>query len=195
MAKYEVTQELYELVMGKNPAKWRGPRNSVEMITWDDANTFCAKVTALLRQEKLIGDKEVIRLPSEAEWEYAAGPARRRRGRSATTPRTSATYSLVRQELPRQRSAGRQEEAQRLGSVRHARLRQRVVRRRLARPLKGARPTAPAQEKDEKDRVIRGGSFADAAEKHRSAYRDHKPGDHKSDRVGFRCVKSKEVEK
>src|SRR5689334_16919122 len=30
MAKYEVTQELYHVVMGKNPAKWKGPRNSVE---------------------------------------------------------------------------------------------------------------------------------------------------------------------
>src|SRR5262249_9561081 len=71
IAKYEVTQELYELVMGKNPARWQGPRNSVEMTTWDDANTFCEKVTKLLREEKLIGDKDVIRLPTEAEWEYA----------------------------------------------------------------------------------------------------------------------------
>src|SRR3954451_926905 len=39
MAKYEVTQELYELVMGKTPSKWRGVRNSVEMVTWDEANT------------------------------------------------------------------------------------------------------------------------------------------------------------
>src|SRR5262249_56741596 len=71
IARYEVTQELYQFVMGKNPAKWRGRRNSVEMVTWDDANTFCTKVTELMRKGKLLGDKEVIRLPSEAEWEYA----------------------------------------------------------------------------------------------------------------------------
>src|SRR2546421_48236 len=40
IGKYEVTQELYEAVMGKNPAKWKGVRNSVEMLSWDDANTF-----------------------------------------------------------------------------------------------------------------------------------------------------------
>src|SRR3954468_18998163 len=33
MAKYEVTQELYAAVMGRNPAKWQGPRNSVEMMS------------------------------------------------------------------------------------------------------------------------------------------------------------------
>src|SRR4051794_5000659 len=71
VAKYEVTQELYARVSGKNESKWKGKRNSVEMITWDDAVAFCEKATTLLRKEKLITDKEVIRLPSEAEWEYA----------------------------------------------------------------------------------------------------------------------------
>jgi ribosomal protein L7/L12 len=70
IAKYEVPQNLYEAVMGNNPSKWKGPRNSVEMMTWADANKFCSKVTEQLREQKLIGEKEVIRLPSEAEWEY-----------------------------------------------------------------------------------------------------------------------------
>ena len=64
IGKYEVTQELYSVVMGKNPAKWQGVRNSVEMVTWDDAMTFCARLTKELRKRKLIGDGETIRLPS-----------------------------------------------------------------------------------------------------------------------------------
>jgi formylglycine-generating enzyme required for sulfatase activity len=70
MAKYEVPQDLYEAVMGKNPSVWGGPRNSVEMVSHQDALAFCAKATILMRSAKLIEAGEEIRLPSEAEWEY-----------------------------------------------------------------------------------------------------------------------------
>ncbi len=70
IAKYEVPQNLWEAVTGANPSKWKGPRNSVEMFSWQEARDFCNKLTELLRAEKLLGDDEVIRLPTEAEWEY-----------------------------------------------------------------------------------------------------------------------------
>lgn len=71
IAMYEVPQNLYEAVMGENPSRWKGPRNSVEMMAWSEAVEFCRKTTQLLRERKLIGADEEIRLPSEAEWEYA----------------------------------------------------------------------------------------------------------------------------
>ena len=70
MARYEVPQNLYAAVLGHNPSKWTGPRNSVEMFDYTEARRFCSEITKQLRTEKLLKDHEVIRLPTEAEWEY-----------------------------------------------------------------------------------------------------------------------------
>lgn len=69
---YEVPQNLWEAVMGSNPSRWKGPRNSVELLSYDDAAAFCRNATVLLRSGGLIVHDQVIRLPTEAEWEYCA---------------------------------------------------------------------------------------------------------------------------
>ncbi|UUO06759.1 formylglycine-generating enzyme family protein [Blastopirellula sp. J2-11] len=70
MARYETTQDLYEAVIGANPSRWKGARNSVEMTSLADAEAFCEKVTTLLRDAKLIDADQVVRLPTKTEWEY-----------------------------------------------------------------------------------------------------------------------------
>jgi formylglycine-generating enzyme required for sulfatase activity len=66
MGKYEVTQAEYEKVMGVNPSGFRDcPRCPVETVSWDDAQEFIKKLNAK-------NDGFVYRLPTEAEWEYAA---------------------------------------------------------------------------------------------------------------------------
>jgi formylglycine-generating enzyme required for sulfatase activity len=70
IAKYEVPQDLYEAVMGANPSRWKGPRNSAENFAFANAQEFCRRVTRLMRESNLLNADEEIRLPIEAEWEY-----------------------------------------------------------------------------------------------------------------------------
>lgn len=72
IAKYEVPQNLWEAVVGSNPSKWKGKRNSVEMLSLEEAKAFCRKATELMRSARLIESNEEIRLPTEEEWEYTA---------------------------------------------------------------------------------------------------------------------------
>ena len=43
LGKYEVTQEQWEAVMGSNPSLFKGPKNPVEIVSWDDCQPFLAK--------------------------------------------------------------------------------------------------------------------------------------------------------
>src|SRR5690349_1866359 len=52
ISRYEVPQNLWQAVMGTNPSRWKGPRNSVEMLSYDDAVEFCQRVTRLLVEAK-----------------------------------------------------------------------------------------------------------------------------------------------
>jgi len=63
LGKYEVTQKQYQRIMGINPSDFIGPDHPVDQVSWDDA------VVYTLAYRKLTGVP--MRLPSEAEWEYA----------------------------------------------------------------------------------------------------------------------------
>ena len=65
IGRYEVTQGLWQAVMGENPSKFKGSANlPVESVSWTEAQEFA------MRLSQMTGRR--FRLPSEAEWEYAA---------------------------------------------------------------------------------------------------------------------------
>ena len=64
IGKYEVTQALWQAVMGKNPSWFKGNDLPVEQVSWNDCQDFISKLNAMTGKR--------FRLPTEAEWEYAA---------------------------------------------------------------------------------------------------------------------------
>ncbi len=63
IGKYEVTQAEWQAVMGSNPSRFKGDRNPVEKVSWNDVQDYLRKLNAKTGK--------TYRLPTEAEWEYA----------------------------------------------------------------------------------------------------------------------------
>ena len=72
IGKYEVTQALWKAVMGKNPSLFKGDNLPVEQVSWDDCQEFISKLNRITGK--------MFRLPTEAEWEYAARGGNKSRG-------------------------------------------------------------------------------------------------------------------
>ena len=64
MSETEVTQAMWKAVMGKNPSYFVGDNLPVECVSWDDCQRFVSALNKLTNKN--------FRLPTEAEWEYAA---------------------------------------------------------------------------------------------------------------------------
>lgn len=72
LSDHEVTQAEYRGLMGRNPSYFKGDNLPVEQVSWDDAVAYCKRLTDQERAAGRITAQQVYRLPSEAEWEYAA---------------------------------------------------------------------------------------------------------------------------
>ena len=72
IGKYEVTQALWQAVMGNNPSYFKGGNLPVEQVSWDDCQEFLSKLNSITGKK--------FRLPTEAEWEYAARGGNKSKG-------------------------------------------------------------------------------------------------------------------
>jgi formylglycine-generating enzyme required for sulfatase activity len=193
MAKYEVTQELYHVVMGKNQAEFQGLRNGMDRVNWNDASDFCDKATKLLRDAKLITAKERIRVPSEAEWEYCC-----RAGTTTAWSFGDDVKEIGKYAWWKENSKGEDPPVgKKLPNAWGLYDMHGYVWEWCADPwhpdYKDAPTDGSARAKaDSPDRVLRGGAYPDPADKLRCAYRHHADPKSQSGAIGFRCVKSKD---
>jgi len=72
LSDHEVTQKEYEKIIGSNPSRVKGSNLPVEQVSWNDAVTYCLKLTQKEQAAGWITAQQAYRLPTEAEWEYAA---------------------------------------------------------------------------------------------------------------------------
>ena len=72
IGKYEVTQALWQAVMSNNPSYFKGDNLPVEKVSWNDCQEFISKLNTITGK--------TFRLPTEAEWEYAARGGKKSRG-------------------------------------------------------------------------------------------------------------------
>ena len=64
IGRYEVNQEEWQAVMGSTPSSFKGAKRPVEKVSWNDCLEFIRRLNAMTGKR--------FRLPTEAEWEYAA---------------------------------------------------------------------------------------------------------------------------
>ena len=72
ISRYEVTQEEWQAVMGNNPSNFKGSKRPVENVSWNYCQEFIRRLNAMTGKH--------FRLPTEAEWEYAARGGNRSQG-------------------------------------------------------------------------------------------------------------------
>ncbi|QJW97414.1 bifunctional serine/threonine-protein kinase/formylglycine-generating enzyme family protein [Frigoriglobus tundricola] len=202
----EITNGQYFKLMGSNPSKGakiaaRPEHLPVDNVTWDEANEFCRKLTEKERGSPWARKNWEYRLPTEAEWEYAcrAGTAtpvafgeRMVFGNQAvfkpdgTDPLEIADETL--RPLPVPQETGKTEPNKFGLYDMHGNVAEWCsdwYKSEAYRDAAKDNPTGPA---DGDRRVVRGGSFRDAASLTRSAARTGVRPTDRHDTIGFRIV-------
>jgi gluconolactonase len=189
IGQYEIPQNLWQVVMGRNPSRWKGDRNSVEMLSFDEAVEFCKKLTDELRRLELISKVQVVRMPTELEWEYATRAGTETDFSFGKTPERLDEYgwhtgNAAGNDPP---VGAKKPNPWKLYDV-HGYLSEYCLPTEAAQTVAAWNAGDWSESFAEGDVVVRGGSWKDKAESLRSGYRRTLPRTTRDDAIGLRCV-------
>jgi len=194
----EVRQSLYEIIMRENPSQFKGDNLPVESVNWEDANEFCQRLTIFEQDAGRLPAGWVYRLPTEAEWEYAA------RGGTLTpfsfgreaSPEYGNFHGIYREGVTSGDSTEQRYGTMPVGSFDsngfglfdvHGNVAEWTLNKFWDRHT-GGEVVNPANLKTGRGYTIKGGSWKDTADRVRSAAREGAPGTSVRNSIGFRVV-------
>jgi formylglycine-generating enzyme required for sulfatase activity len=194
ISRFEVTQALWKAVMGKNPSRFDDcDLCPVERVSWNDAHNFIEKLNELTGQN--------YRLPTEAEWEYAARQAGKRvRFGNGNQKASPADINFSTEDMPTRKYADSGVSLQKTVGVFDMKPNALGLYHMAGNVFEWCEDrwhenyeSAPADGSawvDGKDnrRIIRGGGWDSEPYAARTFVRDGKSAGSKDDEVGFRLV-------
>jgi formylglycine-generating enzyme required for sulfatase activity len=186
LGKYEVTQGQWQAVMGNNPSRFKGdPNRPVEQVAWEDVQTFIRKLNA-------IDGGTTYRLPTEAEWEYAARAGTTTAYSFGDDPRLLGEYAWYSENAKGKTHPVGQKKANAWGlHDMHGNVWE-WVQDWYSKPYPSGTVTDPQGPASGSIRVYRGGSWITHARYCRVSYRDdHAPGG-RVVHLGFRLLRTAE---
>ena len=175
----EVTQELWHAVMGGNPSRFIGDKRPVENVSWTDCQTFIAKLNEMTGMS--------FRLPTEAEWEYAARGGNKSQGFMFAGSNSCPEVAWCNTNAKNETHPVGEKNPNELGIYDMSGNVNEWCADWYGR-YSSAEQTNPTGPATGSAKVYRGGCWEDGARLCRNTYRYSSPADHRNSRTGFRLA-------
>ena len=181
IGKYEVTQALWQAVMGSNPSNFKGDNLPVENVSWNDCQDFLSKLNSITGK--------TFRLPTETEWEYAARCGMKSKGCQYSGSKNISDVAWYTDNSGSKTHSVGSKQANELGIYDMSGNVWEWCQDRYGR-YDSSSQVNPTGAISGSDRVIRGGCWYCTARSCRSSCRSYNAPDDRNDNLGLRLVLS-----